>query len=180
MTIGRYNMKIDEKLLIAIIKISELYKKASSSMLRNYGLTFAQHTALRVLEASPTGQTRITDVSKTMLVSGANLTGVAKRLAKIGLIIRKDHPNDERVTLLEITPKGKQLLDNISSDRDKLIKHCLQDYNDEEIQVLLTQLKKCLKRLKPLASAEPEPQNAQRDDAMDVALMQSIAQARAL
>ncbi len=172
-------MKTDEKLLIAIIKISELYKKVSSTMLRNYGLTFAQHTALRVLEASPTGQSRITNVSKTMLVSSANLTGVAKRLAKIGLIIKKDHPRDERVTLLEITPKGKQLLDNISSDRDRLIKHCLQDYSDEEIQAMLTQLKKCLNRLKPLASAEPPARIAERD-AMDVALMQSIAQARAV
>ncbi len=143
------DMNTDEKMLIAIIKIAELYKKASSSMLRNYGLTFAQHTALRVLEASATGQSRITNVSKTMLVSGANLTGVAKRLAKMGLIIKKDHPKDDRVTLLEITPKGRRLLDNIVADRDKLIRRSLQDYSDHEIQVILAQLKKCLNRLKP-------------------------------
>lgn len=142
-------MNTDEKLLIAIMKISELYKKASSSMLRNYGLTFAQHTALRVLEASTTGQDRITSISKTMLVSGANLTGVAKRLSKIGLILKKDHPNDDRITLLEITSKGRQLLNNISADRDKLVKEYLQDYSDTEIQELLTQLKKCLKRVQP-------------------------------
>ncbi len=172
-------MKTDEKLLIAIIKISELYKKASSTMLRNYGLTFSQHTALRVLEASESGQSRITNVSKTMLVSGPNLTGVAKRLAKTGLIIKRDHPGDDRVTLLEITPKGRQLLDNISADLDRLIRETLQDYSDEEIQAILTQLKKCLNRLKPLAAAEPHARIAERG-AMDVALMQSIAQARAV
>jgi|EPASupsiteSAE347_1022098.scaffolds.fasta_scaffold01847_5 DNA-binding MarR family transcriptional regulator len=145
-------MNTDEKLLIAIMKISELYKKTSSSMLRNYGLTFAQHTALRVLEASATGQSGITNVSKTMLVSGANLTGVAKRLAKTGLIIKKDHPNDDRVTLLEITRKGRQLLDNIRADRDKLVKEFLKDYSDEEIRELLTQLKKCINRLKTFNS----------------------------
>lgn len=141
-------MNTEEKFLVAIMKISELYKKAASAMLRNYGLTFAQHTALRVLEASGNGQSRITNVSKAMLVSGANLTGVAKRLARNGLIIRKDHPGDERVTLLEITPKGKQLLDNIRSDREKLIKQHLKDYSEEEIQQMLTQLEKCLRRLK--------------------------------
>jgi DNA-binding MarR family transcriptional regulator len=172
-------MNTDEKLLIAIIKISELYKKVSSSMLKNYGLTFAQHTALRVLEASVDGQSRITAVSKTMLVSGANLTGVAKRLAKTGLIIKKDHPKDERVTFLQITPKGRQLLANISADRDKLVKQCLQDYSDQEIRAMLTELKKCLNRLKSLAS-EPSTVYSSGPGPLDLALMKSIVQARAL
>jgi DNA-binding MarR family transcriptional regulator len=141
-------MKTDEKLLIAIIKISELYKKASSSMLRNYGLTFAQHTVLRVLEISENGQSTITNVSKTMLVSGANLTGVAKRLVKKGLVIKRNSPTDDRITLLEITSNGRQLLKNISTEKDRLVKKYLQDYSSEQILEILTQLKKCLNRLK--------------------------------
>jgi MarR family transcriptional regulator, 2-MHQ and catechol-resistance regulon repressor len=78
-----------------------------------------------------------------MLVSGPNLSGVAKRLAKVGLILRKNDPNDERITLLEISPKGKELLKNISVEIDRLVKDCLQDYSPDQISEILTQLRKC-------------------------------------
>jgi len=134
----------DEKLLITIIKISELYKKTSSSMLRNYGLTFCQHTVLRILDGSPNGRSTITNTSKMMLVTGPNLSGVARRLAKIGLIARKNDPNDERITLLEISPRGRELLRNISVEIDKLVKNYLQDYSPDQIFKMLMQLRKCL------------------------------------
>jgi len=140
------NMEADEKLLIAIMRISELYKKACHSVFGNYRLTFPQYTVLRVLEGSENGQNTITNASKVMLVSGANLTGVAKRLERIGFLIRKGDPNDERVTLLEITPKGRQTLKNIAKDKDNLIQKLLQDYSDDQISDLLTSLKKCLNR----------------------------------
>ncbi len=140
------NMKADEKLLIAIMRISELYKKACHSVFGNYRLTFPQYTVLRVLEGSENGQNTITNASKVMLVSGANLTGVAKRLERIGFLIRKGDPNDERVTLLEITPKGRQTLKNIAKDKDNLIQRLLQDYSDDQISDLLMSLKKCLNR----------------------------------
>jgi DNA-binding MarR family transcriptional regulator len=43
-----------------------------------------------------------------MLVPEANMTGLAKRLERDGFLIRKSDSNDERVTILEITPKGKR------------------------------------------------------------------------
>src|SRR4030065_2249271 len=134
------NMKADEKLLIAIMRISELYKKACHSVFGNYRLTFPQYTVLRVLEGSENGQNTITNASKVMLVSGANLTGVAKRLEKIGLLIRKDDPNDERITLLEITPKGRQTLENIAEEKDKILSRYLEDHTDEQKSALLSSL----------------------------------------
>lgn len=144
------NMNVDEKLLVAIMRISELYKKASGSVFKNYKVTFPQHTVLRVLEGSENGQNTITNVSKVMLVSGANLTGIAKRLERMGLLIRKDDLNDERITLLEITSKGRKTLKNISIEKDNLIKKYLEDYSDDEISELLTTLKKCLNRARSL------------------------------
>lgn len=41
-----------------------------------------------------------------MLVPRANMTGIAKGLERSGFIIRKSDPRDERVTILEITPKA--------------------------------------------------------------------------
>jgi DNA-binding MarR family transcriptional regulator len=35
------------------------------------------------------------------------MTGIAKRLERDGFLIRKSDPRDERVTILQITAKGK-------------------------------------------------------------------------
>ena len=74
---------------------------------------FSQYNVLRVLDASENGENTITNVSRIMLVSGANMTGIAKRLEKNEFIIRKSDPKDERITLLEIKSKGRLSLKNI-------------------------------------------------------------------
>ena len=83
------DLNIDEKVLMAVVRISEQFKKDSSAILANYGLTFSQYNVLRVLDASENGENTITKVSRIMLVSGANMTGIAKRLEKNEFIMRK-------------------------------------------------------------------------------------------
>ena len=150
---GRYgytsNMDADEKLLVAIVRVSESYKKHCSSLFKNYGLTFAQYTVLRALEGSEGGRSTITNVSKIMLVSGANMTGVAKRLAKHGFLLRKDDPRDERITMLEITPKGRQTIKNIEDEKNELIRKFLTEYPSEQKNEFLSCLKGSLKRAQP-------------------------------
>ena len=113
----RGDLDIREKLMVAIVRASEFYKKEADAIFRSYGLTFSQYNVLRVLNNSPEGKNTITTVSRIMLVSGANMTGIAKRLEKGGFIIRKGDAQDERVTLLKITPKGKQAISSISTKK---------------------------------------------------------------
>ena len=136
----------DEKVMMAIVRAAELFKKESGAIFRNYGLTFSQYNALRVLDASGNGRNTITNVCKVMLVSGANMTGIAKRLEKNGFLIRKNDPNDERVTLLEITPKGRQTLRNISEEKDRQIKKYLGSHAPQDKLQILSSLKTILKK----------------------------------
>jgi DNA-binding MarR family transcriptional regulator len=145
---GGYKSDLDfnEKLMVAIVKVSETYKKSAGTIFRNYGLTFSQYNVLRVLNNSPDGKNTIMITSRIMLVSGANMTGVAKRLEKDGFIIRRSDTSDERVTLLEITPKGKQAIQNISAEKDVLIKTFLNDFSEEEKMNLLEDIKRIFKK----------------------------------
>ena len=140
------DLDIDEKVIVAIVRTSETYKKDADAIFRNYGLTFSQYNVLRVLGNSPDGRNTITIVSRIMLVSSANMTGVAKRLEKNGFIIRKRDPGDERVTLLEITPKGRLAVKNISLEKDGLIKRYLTNFTAEETARLLDDIKRILQR----------------------------------
>jgi DNA-binding MarR family transcriptional regulator len=79
-----------------------------------------------------------------MLVPGANMTGLAKRLEQKGFIVRQPDPKDERVTLLKITPKGKQTLARIKTGKDAVIERILQDFTHEDKTVLLEKVKQLI------------------------------------
>lgn len=135
----------DEKLLLTIVRLAELYKKDCSLIFGAYGLTFAQYNVLRILDGSTRGQNILSRVSALMLVSGANMTGIAKRLERDGFILRKGVPEDERITVLEITPKGKKTLRSIAKERDRLITKYLKVYPSRSRRELQAMLRPCLK-----------------------------------
>jgi DNA-binding MarR family transcriptional regulator len=139
------DLNLDEKVMMAIVRLAEFFKKNSANIFKNYGLTFPQYNVLRVLDSSENRQNTISNVGKIMLVSGANMTGIAKRLEKNGFLLRKSDPNDERITLLEITPKGREQLKNISSEKDANIASYLEHFSDEQKREVLTLLRSVIR-----------------------------------
>jgi DNA-binding MarR family transcriptional regulator len=139
------DLSIDEKVLMAIVRVAEVFKRNHSAVFRNYGLSFPQYNVLRVLEASKNSQNKMSDVSRIMLVPGANITGLAKRLVKDGFILKKSDEKDERVTILEITPKGKKTLKNIEKEKDAWLELMLKNLSKDQKLELLNKVRKILK-----------------------------------
>jgi DNA-binding MarR family transcriptional regulator len=135
----------DEKVLMAVVRMAEVFKRSVSATFRKYKLSFPQYNVLRVLDASKDGQGRITNVSRIMLVPGANMTGIAKRLEKGGFLTRSSDPNDERVTLLRITPKGKTMLTKIEKERDQHMQAMLLGFSEEEKEELLDKVRRLIR-----------------------------------
>jgi DNA-binding MarR family transcriptional regulator len=139
------DLSADEKLLMSFVRAAEAFKRSVSSTFRKYRLSFPQYNVLRVLDASGDGQSRITNVSRIMLVPGANMTGIAKRLEKSGFITRKSDPRDERVTLLEITEKGRNVLSRIEKERDEHMEAMLRGFPEEEKRELLEKVSRLIR-----------------------------------
>ena len=139
------SLSTDEKVLMGIVRLAEKFKRVHSAVFRNYGLSFPQYNVLRALEASKGGQNKIGDVSRIMLVPVANITGIAKRLEKEGFIIKKSDPADDRVTILEITAKGKKNLKKIENEKDERLEMMLKDLSEIEKLELLDRVKLILK-----------------------------------
>ena len=138
------DLNTNEKVLMAIVRAAEIFKRTHSSVFRNYGLSFPQYNILRVLEASDNGRNKISHVSHIMLVPGANITGIAKRLEKDGFIIKKSDSRDDRVTLLEITPKGKRTLKNIEREKDACLELMLKNLTENQKREFLGTVKRIL------------------------------------
>ena len=139
------DLSSDENLLMSVVRAAEIFKRIVSAIFRKYDLSFPQYNVLRVVDSSRDGQSRITDVSRIMLVPGANMTGLAKRLEKNGFIKRKSDPADERVTILEITRKGKKTLAKIEKERDEHTDAMLKGFPEKEKQNFLEMVKKFIR-----------------------------------
>jgi DNA-binding MarR family transcriptional regulator len=140
------DMGIDERVMMAIVRVAERFKKNSSAVVKKWGLTFSQYNLLRVLDASKNGHNTMKNVNRIMLVSSANMTGIAKRLEKNGFIIRSSDPNDDRSKRLQITPEGKQVLRDIADRKERNLRKYLTKYSDEQKAELLEVLRKILKQ----------------------------------
>jgi DNA-binding MarR family transcriptional regulator len=139
------DLSSDEKVLMAIVRAAEIFRRNHAAVFRNYGLSFPQYNVLRVLDASKKSQNKMSDVSRIMLVPSANITGLAKRLVQAGFIIKKPDPKDERVTILEITPKGKRTLRDIEAEKDERLGSMLKNLSKNEKFDLLDKIKRILK-----------------------------------
>jgi MarR family 2-MHQ and catechol resistance regulon transcriptional repressor len=148
--LGKYgytsNMTTDEKLLIAVVRVSESYKKESSLIFKKYGLTYAQYTILRVLQGSENGQNTMGNVSRVMHVTGSNITPIAKRLEKNRFLIKKNAPRDDRLTILEITPKGRKIIKDMENEKNALVREYLGGYPEGVKLKILAYLKRSLYR----------------------------------
>lgn len=146
MTNSRYNsnMSIDQRVMMALIRVAERYKKEAAAVFQKYELTFPQYNVLRVLEASKDGRNTIKDVKQIMLTSSANMTGITQRLEKFGFITRKKAPEDDRLRYLIITEKGRLLLKSISEKRGELEQKYLRSYSIEKKEEILSLLRDLL------------------------------------
>jgi DNA-binding MarR family transcriptional regulator len=140
------DLSTDEKVLMVIVRAAENFKRTHTTIFRKYGLSFPQYNVLRVLDASQEGRNKISDISRIMLVPGANMTGIAKRLERDGSLIRKSDPSDERVTILQITPKGKRTLKNIKEEKDRITEKLLSDFSQKDKLELLDRVKQLIKK----------------------------------
>jgi DNA-binding MarR family transcriptional regulator len=140
------NLSTDEKVLMGIVRTAEIFKRAHAGVFKKHGLSFPQYNVLRVLEASANGRNMIGEVGRIMLVPGANMTGIAKRMEKQGFIRRTSDLRDERVTMLEITPKGKRTLSQIQREKDEWLERMLEGFSREERLQLLRVVQRLIRK----------------------------------
>jgi len=102
------DLPIDERVIIAIRRITRAVDIHSDFLQRNFGLTGPQLTILRVIN-------RLQPVSAGELARSANfnrgtLTGILVRLEVNGFVSRHSDPPDRRMVILKLTAAGRRVL----------------------------------------------------------------------
>jgi DNA-binding MarR family transcriptional regulator len=74
---------------------------------RDFDTTLPRFDLMAALDRAQGGVT-LGEVSRRMMVSNGNVTGLAARLEAEGLVERRARPGDRRVQLLRLTPRGRR------------------------------------------------------------------------
>ena len=126
--------------LVVFTRAERMIHKKELETIKKSGLTAAQFGVLDALYNK--GDLRICELIEKILTTSGNITVVIKNLEKDGLIKRKPDPKDKRSCIIEITEKGKKIMEDIFPEHIKNIESIFEVLTDEEKMTLKTILKK--------------------------------------
>ncbi len=75
-------------------------------------------------------------LSRHMLVTAGNLTGLVTRAERDGLVVRRVDKNDRRRVHIHLTKEGKALIARLIPEHTRLLHDLLADFSQPERQVL--------------------------------------------
>lgn len=130
--------------LFNLIHTNDLIALHLSRKAASHGISRAALNVLVILDRSVEKELKHHEISRLLLVSRANVTGLVDSLCRLGLVERKATCTDRRACMARITPKGEKLLTTILPGYYKEIAQllsCLKPQEKEKLNALLTRLR---------------------------------------
>ena len=85
---------------------------------------------------------RMSQLSKQLMVSNGNVTGIIDRLVQEGFVMRVQVKGDKRATLVRLTPKGIQKFAEMAKEHEAWINEHLKEIDESEIAHFIEVLSK--------------------------------------
>ena len=110
-------------------------KRLRRGFARSHGTTLPRFDVMAALERHPTGL-RLGDLSKELLVSNGNVTGLVQSLKADGLVELVPVANDRRASLARLTDGGRRHFKMLSAAHHGWVDDMLQGLDASERQAL--------------------------------------------
>ena len=108
----------EQELYLLLTGLFYLLDDTDRQFFGEYGLSTRQFWALHHL--SETDGLSMIDLSRLLITDKSNITAIADRLESASLIKRSPAPQDRRMTLLTLTPEGRQRHDDSKASQRSL------------------------------------------------------------
>jgi DNA-binding MarR family transcriptional regulator len=104
-----------------------------------FALTLPQFDVMAALARQERGIT-MTELSRMLIVSNGNVTGIVDRLVADRLVARQAAPNDRRSFLVRLTPKGRTEFATIARAHEQWIDKMLAEFDGAEAEAIIQHL----------------------------------------
>jgi DNA-binding MarR family transcriptional regulator len=106
---------------------------------KEFAVTLPQFDVMAALARKETGMS-MTELSRMLMVSNGNVTGIIDRLAAEKLVLRQAPANDRRSYIVRLTPKGASQFSVIAKAHEAWVDELLLDTGPTEAEALIQQL----------------------------------------
>ncbi|MGL5380356.1 MarR family winged helix-turn-helix transcriptional regulator [Clostridium sp.] len=137
-------IKLDNQLCFSLYAASREVIKIYKPMLDKYNLTYTQYIAMLVVWENE--KITVKEMGQKLHLDSGTLTPVLKKLLSMELVTKYRDEKDDRVVIVELTEKGRNLKDNIIDVPEQM--YCRLGGNIDEAKELKKALDKLLLRFK--------------------------------
>lgn len=132
------------KLWLRMLSCTTKIETEIRSRLRTeFGITLPRFDLMAQLERHPEGL-RMGELSKRMMVTGGNITGITDQLEQENLVVRVPDPKDGRAFSVKLTPAGRKAFAQMAEVHESWVAELLQEISQEDkgqLIELLSQMK---------------------------------------
>ena len=122
------------RLWLRMLACTNLIEAQIRTRLRShFGITLPRFDLMSQLERSPEGL-KMGELSKRMMVTGGNVTGITDQLVAEGLVVREDNPRDRRAYIVKLTPDGRKTFKRMAESHEKWIVELLGGMGEKDRQ----------------------------------------------
>jgi DNA-binding MarR family transcriptional regulator len=132
------------RLWLRMLACTNLIEAHVRSKLRvNFQTTLPRFDLMSQLERNPDGL-KMGELSRRMMVTGGNVTGITDQLVSEGLVVREDNPKDRRAYIVKLTKEGRRVFRAWADEHEDWIIGLFEGLGEkerEQLYALLAQLK---------------------------------------
>jgi DNA-binding MarR family transcriptional regulator len=128
-----------------VIVLARHLEESVEAALAKHNLTLGQFDILATLRRhGPKGGLTPSDLLGSVMLSSGGMTARLDKLEEAGLILRKPDADDRRMVVIELTPKGRRVIDAATATRFAEAEASLPPLNAGEMRTLAGLLRRWL------------------------------------
>jgi DNA-binding MarR family transcriptional regulator len=128
------------RLWIRILRTARAIEAEVRERLRvEFGVTLPQFDVMAALERKPAGM-KMSELSRFLMVSNGNVTGIIDRLAADKLVTRKAPDDDRRAIVVKLTPQGVSRFAAMAKAHESWVNGLLSEFNAAEAGAVIDHL----------------------------------------
>lgn len=106
----------------------------------HFDISLAKFDFMAQLYRSPDGTLTMSQLGRSLMVTGGNITGLTDRLAREGLVERIPHPSDRRSRVIGLSEKGRAAFETMAEVHEEWIRELMSGLGEDEQEHLMGQL----------------------------------------
>lgn len=119
-------------------RIDYTIRKKGREIIIEANITIPQFQALQILIHNDS--MTIGELSQKMALACSTITDLVDRMEKTELVIRRKSEKDKRVVIVDVLPKGHEILEKVLKKRRAYLKGKMSSYDLENIEILRHEL----------------------------------------